>query len=221
MRTVALLRVSTSEQDVSAQRLAVEAWARAQDPPREVEYLTEEGVSGCAKVRPGLDEILHRVRRAGVDEVVVVALDRLGRSVAQVVCVMDELRSRGVRLVSLREGFDLGTPAGRMQAQIIAAIAEFERELIRARTRAGMDAARKRGAQIGRPCVEIPEDVLAEVHAAREAGTTWRAILSVPREFRTANGKTRKAADFTLRERYAAWCAETGRTDPGARPKRS
>lgn len=106
-------------------------------------------MSGARPDRPGLNALLEYARSG--DEVTVVALDRLGRSLSGVIRTIEELQSRGIALRSLREGIDFTTAAGRMQAAIFSAMAEYERELIRERAAAARDAARARGRHVGRP----------------------------------------------------------------------
>jgi DNA invertase Pin-like site-specific DNA recombinase len=125
---------------------------------------TDHGVSGAKSSRPELDKCLAYLR-AG-DELVVWKLDRLGRSVSHLVHVVDQLRERDVGFVSLTEGFDTTTPAGRLLFHILAALAEMERELIRERTLAGIERARAEGGMGGRKSVMSTE----RVKVATDAG---------------------------------------------------
>lgn len=100
-------------------------------------------LSGARTDRPGLDELLRTAREG--DEIVVVALDRLGRSMLHVIQTIEDLVARGIVLRSLRENLDFSTPTGRMMAAIFASLAEYERELIRERSAAAREAARIRG----------------------------------------------------------------------------
>ena len=121
--------------------------------------------SGCSRVfsdklggtrtdRQGLAECLDRLRTG--DTLVVVALDRLGRSTIQVLTTLRELEGRGIVVKSLREQLDLSTPTGRVVAAVMSALAEMELELIRERAAAAREAARARGKQTGRPPVLTP-----------------------------------------------------------------
>ena len=105
--------------------------------------------------RPGLDLALDALGEG--DTLVVWRLDRLGRSLSHLVSTVDDLAARGVFLRSLHEAIDTTTAAGRLTFAIFASLAEFERELITERTIAGLEAARARGAPIGRPTVWTPE----------------------------------------------------------------
>ena len=155
---IALLRVSTDEQSLDRQEDAARTWGAATG--HEVTILREAGVSGCARKRPGLEKMLRLCRSSAVrpDAVWVRELSRLGRSLVGVVGVMSELDSLGVRVVVAGAGIDYGNASGRFQAQIVAAFAEYEREMICERTRDGLAAARRRGVQLGARPYEWPEE---------------------------------------------------------------
>ena len=106
------------------------------------------------------------VRRREVGVVACAKLDRLARSLRQLVDVAAELDARGVDLVVLDQRLDTGTPGGRLTFHVLGAVAEFERDLIAERTRAGIAAARRRGKRIGRPRSHVPEGRARELHAA-------------------------------------------------------
>jgi DNA invertase Pin-like site-specific DNA recombinase len=137
-------RVSTDEQNLDLQRQALEADG--------CDLILEDKASGALATRKGLAEALAL---CGPGHVLVVwKLDRLGRSLLDLVELVEELRGRNVGLKVLTgQGAQVDTtrPEGRLIFGIMATLAEFERELIRERTRAGMAAARRRGARIGRP----------------------------------------------------------------------
>ncbi len=136
------------------------------------EYI-DIGVSGSKESRPELNRMMQDAHLRRYDAVVVWKLDRLGRSLKHLVTTIEDLAAYGVTFVSLRDNLDLSTPSGRLMMHIIGAMAEFERELIRERVTAGIAAARRRGARIGRPRTYISAD---KVQALRDAGTPWRAI---------------------------------------------
>jgi len=134
-------RVSTDDQNLDLQRDAL-ANARA-------EKTYEDKASGKSLDRPHLAECLRSLRKG--DTLIVWRLDRLGRSVKDLVALINELRERGVEFVSLTEAIDTTTPMGSFIFHITAALAELERSIIRERTRAGLAAARARGRKGGRP----------------------------------------------------------------------
>jgi DNA invertase Pin-like site-specific DNA recombinase len=128
-------RVSTDHQSLDQQRDALTAVG--------CERIFTDQLSGVRDDRPGLVALLAHVR--GGDVVVVVALDRLGRSLSGVIRTLETLAAAGVLLRSLREGIDYSTPTGRMLAGIFAALAGYERELMHERAAAARAAARARG----------------------------------------------------------------------------
>lgn len=140
---IGYVRVSTIQQDESLQ---LDALQRAQ-----VDRVFVDRVSGAIDDRPGLRSALECARPG--DSLVVWRLDRLGRSLRHLIEVVRDLEHRGVELVSLTEQIDTSTPSGRLVLHVFGAMAEFERDLIRERTMAGLAAARARGRTGGRPTV--------------------------------------------------------------------
>jgi DNA invertase Pin-like site-specific DNA recombinase len=135
-------RVSTDEQNL---RLQLDA-LRAAGCER---IYRDDGISAVVRERPGLNRALSRVKSG--DVLVVWKLDRLGRSLAHLIEVITDLRDYAVGFCSLSEAIDTTTPGGRLIFHVMGALAEFERELIAERTRAGMSAARRAGIRLGRP----------------------------------------------------------------------
>jgi DNA invertase Pin-like site-specific DNA recombinase len=127
-----------------------------------VEYV-DRGVSGAKDRRPALDQLLADAKRRRFDVVVCWRLDRLGRNLKHLITMLDELQAFGVAFVSLAEGIDATTPAGKLQMHILGAIAEFERGRIRERVVAGLQRARAQGTRLGRPRVLVPTDRVLEV----------------------------------------------------------
>lgn len=134
-------RVSTYEQSMDLQRDALERVG--------CERIFEDTLSGVKAERPGLTEALAYLR-AG-DTLIVWRLDRLGRSLKQLIELANELKARGVGFKSLREDIDTSSATGQFFFHVTAAFAELERDLIRERTRAGLEVARARGRLGGRP----------------------------------------------------------------------
>lgn len=136
-------RVSTRKQTTDQQLDALVA--AGVDPER----IYTDVLSGARSDRPGLKALLDYAREG--DTIVVIALDRLGRSLSHMVQTISDLQERGINLHSLREAIDFSTPTGRLQAAIFAAMAEYERDLIKERAAAAREAAAARGRQVGRP----------------------------------------------------------------------
>jgi DNA invertase Pin-like site-specific DNA recombinase len=163
MRCAIYARVSTSDQTCENQlhelRRYVEArgWAA-------VEYI-DAGVSGAKERRPGLDRLLADAKRRRFDVLACWRLDRLGRSLKHLIVLLDELQALGIAFVSLAEGIDATTPAGKLQMHILGAIAEFERARIVERVRAGLARRVAQGKPLGRPRQTICGDDLARTAA--------------------------------------------------------
>lgn len=134
-------RVSTSDQTLSGQESDLEKAGCL--------VVLKEVVSGAKESRAQLDLLMQIVRKG--DTVTVTSLDRLGRSMSELINILGEFDKRGVAFVSLRENLDTSSATGRLIFHFLAAIAEFERSLIRERTQKGLQAAREEGRVGGRP----------------------------------------------------------------------
>jgi putative DNA-invertase from lambdoid prophage Rac len=149
MRVGLYARVSTHDQQTLGLQLEAmtsylkqRGWTLAQQV---------QDVGSGAKERPQREALLKAARRREIDAVIVWRLDRWGRSLADLVVTLQELTELGVGFVSLTEALDLTTPSGRAMAGLLAVFAEFEREILRERVRAGIAQARKEGNPHGRP----------------------------------------------------------------------
>lgn len=120
-------------------------------------------MSGAKDRRPALDRLLTDARRRRFDVLACWRLDRLGRNLRHLVTLIEELQTLGIAFVSLGEGIDCTTPAGKLQLHILAALAEFERERIRERVLAGLQRARTQGKRLGRPRARVPVERLQRV----------------------------------------------------------
>jgi len=150
-------RVSTNDQ----QTLAMQNRAMREYAVRRgwtIVLQIREVNSGVAR-REAREELIEAARRREIDVVLVWRLDRWGRSVTDLLAILQELEHLGVGFVSLTEALDLTTPAGRAMAAMLAVFAAFEREVLQERTRAGLAHARENGKRLGRPAT-------AAVHAA-------------------------------------------------------
>src|SRR6188508_2809794 len=151
MKAAIYARVSTFDQEPENQLHELRRYVEARGWTA-VEYV-DRGVSGAKDRRPALDQLVRDARRRRFDVVVCWRLDRLGRNLKHLITLLEELQVLGVAFVSLAEGIDATTPAGKLQMHILGAIAEFERERIRERVLAGLRRARTQGTRLGRPRV--------------------------------------------------------------------
>lgn len=148
-RVALYARVSTAEQTVEPQLHALRQYAAARGLEVVAEHV-DAAVSGTRERRPGLDALLAAARRRQIDTVAVTKLDRVARSVRHLTELAAELDALGIGLVVLDQAIDTTTPSGRLLFHTLAAVAEFERDLIVERTRAGLDSAKRRGVKLGR-----------------------------------------------------------------------
>ncbi|QDT56275.1 DNA-invertase hin [Caulifigura coniformis] len=147
MKHVAIYcRVSTNQQDTKSQEPDLKRWADSQDQP--VKWYSDKA-SGLTMERPGWQQIEAAVRKGQVAAVVVWRVDRLGRTAKGLTALFAELRERRVNLISLKDGLDLATPAGRLMANVLASVAQFETETRAERVLAGQAIARRKGKRWG------------------------------------------------------------------------
>ena len=169
MRCAIYARVSTLDQHVENQLTELRSYVERRGWTA-VEYV-DRGVSGAKDRRPALDELLKAARRRRFDVLVCWRLDRLGRNLRHLILLLDELQALGIAFVTLGEGIDTSTPAGRLQLHILSAIAEFERSRIQERVVAGLARARAQGKRLGRPRLH-PRAPGAELNV-RDAARVW------------------------------------------------
>jgi DNA invertase Pin-like site-specific DNA recombinase len=156
-KLVGYARVSTTEQDLALQTDALLSAGCKK------EFIFVDKASGAKEQRSGLDKCLQQLK-AG-DTLLVWRLDRLGRSMPQLVSLIEELRKKGIGFRSLCDGaIDTTTASGELVFNIFSALAQFERRLIQERTRAGLSAAKSRGKESGRPkiCSKDPQVKMAK-----------------------------------------------------------
>lgn len=165
---VGYARVSTDEQNLALQLDALTAAGCEK-------VFTDKGVSGASTERSGLTKALRTV--ANGDVLVVWRLDRLGRSLAFLIELIEKLHRDGAGFQSLTDGIDTTTTSGKLVFHIMGALAEFERSLIAERTKAGMAAAKRRGKHIGRPR-KLSAVQAAQARAIIESGKETRAAVA-------------------------------------------
>ena len=169
MATVGYARVSTGEQELQSQLDALDAAG--------VDRVFSESASSTSK-RPQLQAALDYMRPG--DVLVVVAIDRLARSIVDFVLLLERFKSEGIEFRSLTQPFDSTTPEGRMMLTTMASFAQYEREMISRRTRAGLEAARRSGSKAGRRTV-LTADVLDAIQSMHARGKLIPEIASTLR----------------------------------------
>jgi putative DNA-invertase from lambdoid prophage Rac len=176
MRPAAYARASTLEQSTDPQVEALRSYCLARGLG-EPEVFRDDGISGVRDNRPRLDVLREQIHRGKVSTVVVTKIDRLGRSLGMILRFWDEAEAAGVRVIVTDQGIDTSTAAGRLQRNMLAALAEFERELILERTQAGIARARAAGKKFGRPRT-ITDSQRAECLRRLSNGESSRSVSS-------------------------------------------
>lgn len=171
-RAALYLRVSTDEQSCDMQERDLLRLAEQRGLTVDKIY-RDEGWSGAKASRPAFDEMLRDAKRGRFDVLLCWKLDRIGRSLSNLLRLLEDLRAWNVGLISYSESLDLDSPSGRLMYQLIGAFSEYEREIIRSRVKSGMAAARKRGVHIGRKRVAVDT---SEVKRLRASGLSVAAI---------------------------------------------
>ena len=175
-KIVGYARISTDDQDAALQVDALKKIG-----VKKPNLFVDEGWSGTLADRPALDTALKSLR-AG-DTLIVWKLDRLGRSLLQLLTISENLRERKIRFRSLTEGIDTETASGRLLYSVLGAVAAFERDVLVERTRAGMRAAKSRGIHVGRPQalagsrLDMASDMLREGRTKREVARILRVSV--------------------------------------------
>lgn len=174
-RAAVYLRCSTKSQETEMQEVELTDYVSRRG--WEYKIYRDAGQSGAKESRPALDSLLSDVRKRRVDVLVVWALDRLARSLKQLLSIAEECRSLGVDLVSLKQNVDTTLPAGRLTFQVLGAVAEFEREMLRTRVKAGLEIARRNGKRLGRPALRHFDSAeKAEIRLLRKKGASVRSL---------------------------------------------
>lgn len=168
-RVAFYLRVSTGEQTTANQRRELEAVA-AKAGWNVVAVFEDAGISGAKgrEQRPGYDALLKAVTRREVDMVAAWSVDRIGRSMPDLVSFLTELHARGADLYLHQQALDTSTPAGRAMFQMMGVFAEFERSMIQERVKAGLARTKAAGTKLGRP--KVADATEAAIKAARAEG---------------------------------------------------
>ncbi|WP_353952212.1 recombinase family protein [Knoellia sp. S7-12] len=175
---LAYVRVSTAEQategaSLDAQRSALEAETKRRG--WDMEVVADEGYSAKDLKRPGLTDALDRLDRGEADALIAIRLDRVSRSVADFAGLLSRAKRKQWRMVLLSPNLDTEDAAGKFTAHVLAAAAEYERDLIGARTREGMAQRRADGVHVGRPRA-LSEAVVSRILTERAQGGTLRSI---------------------------------------------
>lgn len=180
MKVALYARVSRQEQDPESQLLPLREYLTARGWKEAGEYV-DRGISGARDSRPELDRLLNDARKKKFDAILVWKLDRFGRSLRHLVLTVHDLLERGVGFISYQDNLDLTTSVGRLTFHLLAAFAEFERDMIRERVNAGLDRVRKEGKRLGRPGTRIDPAEASRVFKECRSYRGTAKRLGVPR----------------------------------------
>ncbi len=185
------LRCSTDRQTTESQAVELREYCKRRGWTDVKEYC--DIASGAKFSRDGLDALMRDVRKGRIDTVVAYKLDRLGRSLAHLCQLIGEFNSHRTALIVPQQGVDTSAsnPAASLQLNILGAVAEFEREIIRDRVNSGLRAAKARGVKFGRPCTL--QKYLPQARALREAGQN---ISQIARELRLPYASAHKVVSM-------------------------
>ena len=169
-------RVSTLDkgQDTEVQLCDLRTYADARGWKVFKEYI-DVGQSGSKEQRPAFSQLMEDARKRKIDIILVWRLDRFGRSLKHLIVSLDEIKTLGVGFISFKESIDLTTSTGRLMLHLLASFAEFERELIRERVKAGVAHARSKGKRLGRRPL-IDERLLGTIRDMRDKRISIRGI---------------------------------------------
>jgi len=206
MKAAIYARVSTFDQEPENQLAELRRYAGARGWT--VAEHIDKGVSGAKDRRPALDALLADARRRRFDVLVVWRLDRLGRNLKHLIGLLDELNALGIAFVSLNEGIDATTPAGKLQMHILGAIAEFERARIAERVKAGLQRARAQGKRLGRPR-KADAAVAVPGGSVRDAAKAWGVSKSTAARW-IASGRDGGTNPLDSEATFAAESLATG-----------
>jgi DNA invertase Pin-like site-specific DNA recombinase len=173
MRVIIYSRVSTSEQNPKIQSDELKKFVERMEGWTLVDVIEDHGYSGATSDRPGLKDIMVRASKKEFDILLIKKLDRLFRSVSEIVSTVTELQHRKISLMSLDDNIDFNSPAGKLQFHLMAALAEFERSLIKSRVVASLKWAKENGVVLGRPQKHDPSRIIE----LRKLGMSYRNIV--------------------------------------------
>jgi DNA invertase Pin-like site-specific DNA recombinase len=171
-RAIIYARVSTKEQNVDMQLIDLRGYAQARKLLVVKEYI--DYASGSRNDRENYQKLFNDVRKQKTDTVLVWKFDRFARSTKELINALEEFKALGIDFISYKENIDTSSPAGKILFTMISAFAEFEREIIRERVRAGIEKAKVKGIKLGRP--QIPPFTIKAAMELKGQGMDYKLI---------------------------------------------
>jgi DNA invertase Pin-like site-specific DNA recombinase len=197
MKIAAYIRVSTDDQKTDSQLDAIKNYCKLKgwnDPALFIDH----GESGKKESRPQLDEMVKGIKARQFDTVLVYKFDRISRSTKHLIEIMEMLKALEINFVSITESIDTTTPAGKMIFGIFAVLAEFERENIVSRVKAGMKAAKERGIHCGRSNFKLTKE---QHQSIIERGLSGESVSKLADEFSINKGTVSRMINKVRRDR--------------------
>ena len=182
-------RVSTDRQSTESQLNTLREYIEKREWNLFKEYI-DEGFTGSNTKRPAFKEMMADAKKRRFDVLLVYKLDRLSRSLKDLIITLDDLKSTGIDFVSYDNSLDTTTPTGRLIFHVVGSVAEFEREIIKERVKSGLENARRKGKRLGRP--PVSSALVEEAKRLRSQGMPYRKIgllLGIPESTVRANIK--------------------------------
>lgn len=174
MKAAIYARVSTDDQNAGMQLTDLREFAKQRGFEIYQEYC-DVGISGSKDSRPQLNELMDEAHKGKIHAVLVWKFDRFARSTKHLVNALDEFNHLGIHFISYTENIDTSSPTGKVLFAIVSAMAEFERDLIRERVKAGLEHAKKSGVKLGRPSL-VTEELQEQMQEMRTEGHSFRKI---------------------------------------------
>jgi len=177
MKTAIYMRVSTDKQSTEMQEREISMFLASKGIIN-AEIYKDEGESGKKTSRPALNRLLNDCKQGNVKTLIVWKLDRLFRSLVDLITHLKQFQKQGIVFISLKENIDLSTPMGVLMMQILGAFGEFEREMIVQRVKAGLANAKAKGKQLGKP-TKIPMELQQQVVTLKVSGQSYAQVSMV------------------------------------------
>lgn len=174
MKTAIYTRVSTEEQSSEMQKREILAFLQYKQLS-EYENYCDEGYTGSNEDRPDLIRLVNDIKMGKVETLVVWKLDRLFRSLSKLLAFMELVKAQNVKFIAVKDNIDITTPMGMCYLGIFGAIGQFEREMIKERTKSGLANAKAKGIKLGAP-VRIGNEIKSKVLELRKQGLSYKVI---------------------------------------------
>lgn len=177
MKTAVYVRVSTDKQSTEMQEHEISIFLSSKGI-KGAEIYRDEDESGKSTSRPALNRLLNECKQGKVETLIVWKLDRLFRSLVELINHLKAFQKQGITFISIKENIDISTPVGMLMVQVLGAFSEFEREMIVTRVKSGLANAKAKGKQLGNPS-KIPINVQQQVVTLKTLGKSYGEVSNI------------------------------------------